>query len=416
MSPDEAAPPPGPPDDPALSDDPALRDQSAEEAGLAQAATDAGSASGAVGRSRSLIGSPTGLLLALAGVVITIYGMRYAAGILNPILLALFLTMGMSPMIQWLRRKGLPPWATLAVVLAIFVVVVLLFLAITAGALTQLDDKLPVYKANLEEMMADVQAWFADRGIDISGLTSGSLEPTSLVEGGGKLIKGAINALSSIGLMIFIILFMVSEVFSFPRKLTDKVKMPASFRRSLDNFSSTTRSYLFTKAWLSAIMTVVVVLIYYAFGTDFALLWGLLFFVMSFIPNIGFVLAVIPPFFVTLLESGFWPAFAVLMLVIVANTIVDSVISPHIMGKSVGLSSLMVFLSLMVWGWALGGIGALIAVPMTLMVKLLFFDSFETTRPISEFMASSPLEEHRKRKREKKAAAAVGAGGSGEGD
>ena len=89
--------------------------------------------------------------------------MRYAADILNPILLALFLTMGMSPMIQWLRRKGLPPWATLAVVLAIFVVVVLLFLAIAAGALTQLDDKLPVYKANLEEMMADVQAWFQPR-------------------------------------------------------------------------------------------------------------------------------------------------------------------------------------------------------------------------------------------------------------
>jgi predicted PurR-regulated permease PerM len=265
-------------------------------------------------------------------------------------------------------------------------------------------------------MMADVEAWFGEQGIDISGLTSGALEPASLVDGGGKLIKGAINALTNIGLMIFIILFMVSEVFSFPRKLTDKVKMPAKFRRSLDNFSSTTRSYLFTKAWLSAIMTVVVVLIYYAFGTDFALLWGLLFFVMSFIPNIGFVLAVIPPFFVTLLASGFWPAFAVLMLVIVANTLVDSVISPHIMGKSVGLSSLMVFLSLMVWGWALGGIGALIAVPMTLMVKLLFFDSYESTRPISEFMSSSPLEEHRKRKREKKVAAAAGAGGSGEGD
>jgi AI-2 transport protein TqsA len=70
----------------------------------------------------------------------------------------------------------------------------------------------------------------------------------------------------------------------------------------------------------------------------------------------------------------------------------------------------------MVWGWALGGIGALIAVPMTLMVKLLFFDSYESTRPISEFMSSSPLEEHRKRKREKRAAAAAGAGGSGDGD
>ncbi len=359
------------------------------------------------GRARQLIGSPTGLLLALAGVVITIYGMRYAADILNPIFLSMFLVMGLSPFIHWLRRKGLPPWATLVVVLILFVAVVLLFLVIAAGSLTQLDEKIPVYQENLSAMTADIQAWFSDHGIDISGLTSGAASPENVMDFFGSLIQGAISALTSIGLMIFIVLFMVSEAFSFPRKLTDKVKMAPNFRQSLDNFSITTRSYLSTKAWLSAIMTVVVVLIYYAFGTDFALLWGLLFFVMSFIPNIGFVIAVIPPFFVTLLESGFWPAFAVLMLVIVANTVVDSVISPRIMGRNVGLSALVVFLSLMVWGWALGGIGALIAVPMTLMVKLLFLDSFESTKPISEFMSSSPLEEHRKQKRRKKAAAAA---------
>ncbi len=162
--------------------------------------------------------------------MITIYGMRYAAGILNPVLLALFLVMGMSPLIHWLRRKGLPPWATLAIVLALFVVVLLLFLAIAAGSITQLDDKLPVYKENLSEMMVDVEAWFSSHGIDISGLTSGSLDPASLVDLSGNLLKGAVDALTSIGLMIFIVLFMVSEVFTFPRKLTDRVKMAAQLQ------------------------------------------------------------------------------------------------------------------------------------------------------------------------------------------
>ena len=367
----------------------------------------AGSTTEAAGRDRNLIGSPTGLLLALAGVVIVIYGMRYAADMLNPILLAMFLVMGISPFIHWLRRKGLPPWATLAVVLVLFVVVVLLFLAIAAGSLTQLDEKLPVYKENLNEMTADAQAWFADQGIDISGLTSGSLEPDNLIAFSGTLIKGAIDALTNIGVMIFVVLFMISEIFTFPRKLTDKVKMGATFRQSLDNFSATTRSYLFTKAWLAAIMTVIVAVIYYAFGVDFALLWALLFFVMSFVPNIGFVLAVIPPFLVTFLESGFWTAVVVLLLVIVANTIVDSLIGPHFMSRSVGLSTLMVFLSLILWLWVLGGVGALIAVPMTLMVKHLFFDSYESTRPLSEFMARGVLEEHRKKKRGKKDQAAA---------
>ncbi len=407
MSSDEATPPPG------LPEDPATEDRSAAEHGLSQVATDADSAFEAVPHSRGLIGSPTGLLLALASVVVIIYGMRYAASILNPILLAMFLVMGISPFIHWLRRKGLPPWATLAVVLVLFVVIVLLFLAIAAGALTQLDDKLPVYKENLSEMTADVQAWFADQGIDISGLTSGTLDPENAVEFSGTLIKGAINALTSIGLMIFIVLFMISEVFSFPRKLTDKVKLTANFRRSLDNFGETTRGYLFTKAWLAAIMTVIVAIIYYVFGTDFALLWALLFFVMSFVPNIGFVLAVIPPFLVTMLESGFWTAVVVLLLVIVFNTLVDSVMGPHFMSRSVGLSSLMCFLSLILWGWVLGGVGALISIPMTLMVKLLFFDSYESTRPLSEFMAKGLLDERRKRRRKKKADEAAAVEGSG---
>ncbi len=406
MSSDEATPVP------ALPEDPHTEDRPAEEGGLVDTATDAGSAAEPVKRGHGLVGSPTGLLLALAGVVVIIYGMRYAASILNPILLALFLVMGISPFIHWLRRKGLPPWATLAVVLVLFVVILLLFLAIAAGSLTQLDDKLPVYKENLSEMTADIQAWFADQGIDISGLTSGTADPDNAIEFSGTLIKGAINALTNIGLMIFIVLFMIGEVFSFPRKLTDKVKLSPNFRRSLDNFGETTRGYLFTKAWLAAIMTVIVAIIYYVFGTDFALLWALLFFVMSFVPNIGFILAVIPPFMVTLLESGFWTAVVVLLLTIIFNTIVDSLMGPHFMSRSVGLSALMCFLSLIIWGWVLGGVGALISVPMTLMVKLLFFDSYDSTRPISEFMAKSPLEEHRKRKRRRKAekAAAEGSG------
>jgi AI-2 transport protein TqsA len=366
-----------------------------------------GSTAEAAGHDRNLIGSPTGLLLALAGVAIVIYGMRNAADILNPVLLAMFLVMGVSPFIHWLRRKGLPPWATLTVMLVLFVVLALLFLAIAAGSLTQLDEKLPVYRENLSAMTADAQAWFSEQGIDISGLTSGSLDAENLVNIVTGLIRGGVNALTNIGLMIFVVLFMISEIFTFPRKLTDKVKLGATFRQSLDNFSATTRSYLFTKAWLAAIMTVIVAVIYYAFGVDFALLWALLFFVMSFVPNIGFVLAVIPPFLVTMLESGFWMAVVVLLLVIVANTIVDSLIGPHFMSRSVGLSTLMVFLSLILWVWVLGGVGALIAVPMTLMVKHLFFDSYPSTRPLSELMARGVLEEHHKKKRGKKEQAAA---------
>ena len=347
---------------------------------------------------RRLLGSPTGLLIALAGVTITLYGMRYASGILNPIFLALFITMGASPVLIWLRRKGVPPWLAVTIVLVAIVILALLFVAIMAASVSQLDDKLPVYKENLSNTMDSVSAWFSDRGIDTSGLVSGAISPPKIIDFVSGLLKSVLNAMSSIMLMILIVLFMISAAYSLPATLAEKMKIPGTFRKSMENFAETTRSYLFTKAWLSLIVAVVVTVIYFIFGVDFALLWGLVFFIFSFIPNIGFVLSVIPPFFVTLLEFGFTRAAIVVIIVIVINAIVDNGLSPRIMGRSVGLSSLVVFLSLVLWGWVFGGIGALISVPLTLMVKLLFFDSYESTRPISMFM-SAGITSGKKRKK-----------------
>ena len=135
-------------------------------------------------------------------------------------------------------------------------------------------------------------------------------------------------------------------------------------------------------------MAVVCTLIYWAFGVDFALVWGILFFLLSFVPNIGFILSVVPPFFVCLLEFGITRAVIVVVVIVVANSVVDNLVAPKIMGRSVGLSSLTIFLSLFFWSWVLGGLGALMSVPLTLMVKLLFFDSFDSTRTISEIMAT----------------------------
>ncbi len=170
---------------------------------------------------------------------------------------------------------------------------------------------------------------------------------------------------------------------------------------SFANFGETVKTFLFTKAWLSGLVAVMVTAIYYIFGVDFALVWGLLFFVMSFIPNVGFILSVVPVFFITLLEFGFSRAAVVVSIVIVINTIVDNYFSPKIMGKNLGLSTLTVFVSVFFWGWVLGGLGALMSVPLMLMVKLLFFDSFESTQAISDLMAT-PVREFGKQKRHKK--------------
>jgi len=333
------------------------------------------------------LGGPTALLVTLACVVIVIFGMRYAADVLNPILTAMFVVMGLSPVLRWLRSRGVPPWLAIVIVLALFLAVAAVFIGALASSFGQLNSRLPFYQENLSGTMADVQRWFADHGINASGLLSDVLTPARIMGFVSSLVGTVLGTLSDVFIMLLIVIFMLSEVYSFPRNLHEKLHLSERFAKAFGNFGDVTRSYLFTKAWISAISAIINIAVYFAFGVDFALLWGLLFFLLSFIPNIGFVLSVIPPFFVTLLEFGFTRAIIVIVVVIVFNAIVDNMIAPRFMGRSVGLSTLAVFLSVVIWAWVLGPVGALISIPLTLMVKLLFLDSYDSTRPLSLFLA-----------------------------
>ncbi len=363
--------------------------------------TESSSAGQEGGTKREALSGPVRLLLPIALAAGIIYAMKFSAGILNPILLALFLTMGASPALAWMRRRGMAAWLCIVIVAVVLVAAVTLFMLIMLSAVTQLDEKMPVYQENLQQMEANATAWFADRGIDISGLTSGSLSPDAAVSAVKGLLSSIVNVMGSIFWIILLLLFMVAEAYALPRRLVDDIRTNDRVTRSFADFGETVRIFLFTKGWLSALVAVMVTVIYLAFGVDFAVVWGLLFFVLSFIPNIGFMLSVIPVFFITLLEFGFPRAAVVVILVIVINTIVDNYFSPKIMGKSVGLSTLTVFLSVFFWGWVLGGLGALMSVPLMLAVKLLFFDSFESTRTISDLMGT-PVRELGKHKEGKK--------------
>jgi AI-2 transport protein TqsA len=338
------------------------------------------------GGTKALRNNPTGLLLGLACTVIVILGMRYAAVILNPVLVALFVVMGLSPVLDWLRRRGVPAWLTVTIVLVGFLIVAGAFVAVLISYVGQLDDRLNLYQSNLSHMYSSIQTWFAGHGIDASGFLWDILTPERITSSVSSLLGSVVDALNNIVLMIMIVAFMLSQVYSFPRKVYARFQLSKRFEESFQGFGEVTRSYLFTKGWLACIAAIVSTGVYFAFGVDFALLWGVVFFILSFIPNFGFVLSVIPPFVVTLLESSFTRAILLVVVIVVMNTIVDNMIAPRFMGRSVGLSTLAVFLSLIFWAWVLGPVGALISIPLTLMVKLLFFDSYESTRSISLFL------------------------------
>ncbi len=382
------------PEDPEQQNRPAGQDE------FAQNADDSRASLGWAAPHRDLLHSPTGLLLALACATIVLYGMRYSRSILAPIFLAMFVVMGLSPILHWLRRKGMPPWATITIVLIGFVAAAGLLVAIIAGSLGQLSSTLPVYQQNLTRIVSDVQSWFAGHDIDISGLTSNVLRPDKIIGWISSFVRFLIGLLTNAFLLILIVAFMIAEVYSFPRKVHDRLSISPKLAETFKSFGDVTRTFLFTLTWLNLLTAVIVVAVYYAFGVDFALLWGLLFFLLSFIPNIGFILSVIPVFFVTLLEFGFTRAAIVVAIVIFFNGLVNNAVAPRFLGQRTGLTTLAVFLSLVLWAWVLGPIGALMSVPLMLMVKLLFFDSYESTRPLSAIISPSGGRRNRKKRGE----------------
>jgi len=348
---------------------------------------------------------PTRLLLTLAALVIIVVGMRYASGVLNPIFVALFVVMGISPVLDWMRRRRVPAWAAITIVTVCFLALAAALGGILASYVGTFGERLDVYQAKLSEMVTNAQGWLGGHGIDTTSEYFSSLfdveRITNSIQG---LLFSIVDAFNSVFLILLVILFVLAQVYSFPSRIYAKLCLSSGFETRFKGFSEVTRSYLFTKGWLALVAAILSTGVYYAFGVDFALLWGIFFFVLSFIPNFGFIISVIPPFVLTILEFGWTRAGLVLLVIVVMNTIVDNILAPRLMSRSVGLSTLAVFLSLIIWAWILGPVGALISVPLTLMVKLLVFDSYESTRFLSMFltggrrMISGP--ERRRQKRQ----------------
>jgi predicted PurR-regulated permease PerM len=121
-------------------------------------------------------------------------------------------------------------------------------------------------------------------------------------------------------------------------------------------------------------------------GVDFSLLWGLLAFLLNFIPNVGSIIAAIPAVLMALLQFGTTGALATLVVFVVVNTVIGTLLEPRIMGQRMNLSPLIVFVSLVFWGWLWGPLGMLLSVPLTMAIRIML-EGNEQTRPFAVLMA-----------------------------
>lgn len=309
-------------------------------------------------------------LLVAACLVIVIAGLRAAAPLILPLLIALFMAMISLPLLNWLQRLGLPnPLAIGLTVLAALLVLGTL-VAMVGASVGDFTEQAPHYKDRLDELSAGPLTWLGERGIDLSDLSrAAQLNPGRIMDWVAATFRGIAGMLSNLLLVFLTIIFILAEAAGFP----DKLRVAFGKAQSSEHFARLRREvqrYLATKTLISLTTGTTVAVALALIGVDFALLWGVLAFILDYIPNLGSILAAIPPVLLATVQLGLGHAVAVAAVYLAINMILGNFVEPYLMGRRLGLSGLVVFLSLVFWGWVWGPVGMLLSVPLTMVVKI----------------------------------------------
>jgi AI-2 transport protein TqsA len=347
------------------------------------------SARGLVGQARPFALT---VLVVTAGLTITLAGVRSIADIVGPVFLALVITVTLHPIRLWLERGHLPTWATsLVMLVAAYLVLVLLTLALIVS-FAQLAELLPQYTGQLEDGVENAVNTLRHLGVrqeQIDAIVD-AIDPGQLIDLALSVLSGTLGVLGSLVFLFTVLLFMAFDTDSTRRSLATLGERFPNPVAALANFARSTRSYMSVCAGFGLVVAVIDGVVLYLMDVQGAFVWGVLAFVTNFIPNIGFVIGVIPPALIALFDSGPDLMIWVIVVYCVINFVIQSVIQPRVVGSTVGLSPLLTFLSLVFWTWVVGPVGALLAVPLTLLTKALLIEADPRTRWALPLIAGTP--------------------------
>ncbi len=317
------------------------------------------------------------VLVGLAALTITLAGIRSVGGIIGPAFLAVVLIITVYPLRSWLVERRVPSWAaSLVLLLSVYLLLVLVTLAlvISVGRLAVLvQDYIPQINGYVD----DVTGWLRGRGVgsDQVDAIRDAVDVGSLVGIATDLLSGILGVLSDLGFVATLLLFLAFDASPTMKRIGELGDRRPDFVDALASFARGTRSYMAVSAGFGFIVAVIDVGALLIIGVPGAFVWGVLAFVTNFIPNVGFVIGVVPPALIALLDGGVGMMVVVVVVFTVINFVVQSVIQPRIVGDAVGLSATLTFLSLVFWGWAIGALGALLAVPLSLLLKALLVEA-----------------------------------------
>jgi AI-2 transport protein TqsA len=327
-------------------------------------------------------------VLILASFIIVVAGMKAASSILVPFFLAVFIAVICAPPLFWLKRKGVPKVLALILILAAILIVGLLFGALIGPSLNDFLRSLPDYQERLSTHIAASISWLRGKGVNIPAEeVPHALNPGWVMNLAGGIFTALSSVLTNAFLILLTVVFILLEAADLPKKLRIVLKNPERSLSTIERFSQDAKRYLVIKTLISAATGLAIWLWLLILGVDYPVLWGTLVFLLNYVPNIGSVIAALPAVLLALVQLGVGSALLTVLGFLVVNGVIGNILEPKLMGKGLSLSALVVFLSLVFWGWVLGPIGMILSVPMTSLVKIAL-ESYEETRGLAVMLGS----------------------------
>lgn len=311
-------------------------------------------------------------LLAAASVVVIVAGMKAAGSLLVPFLLAAFIALLCSPALFWLRRHGVSNTLALLIVVVGLLGIGAFFGGLLSTSINEFTRLLPSYQARFGSVIADGMNHLARLGVDFgtSPEAANPFDPQTAMGIAGNLVGSLGKFVNNAFLIFLVVFFMLLEASSMPSKMNEAFGESPRLEGQVGEVITAVRRYLVIKTIASIVTGVLVYLGLIALEVKFAPLWGLVAFLMNFVPAVGSVLAAIPTIALALVDFGLEGAIAVAILYLFVNVSIGTFIEPQILGQGVGLSPLVVVTSLVFWGFVLGPVGMVLAVPLTVILRI----------------------------------------------
>lgn len=319
-------------------------------------------------------------LLILAAFVIVIAGMREASTLLVPFFLAIFIAVLCSPPLNWLRRRGVPNWLAILVIMLIIISIAVMLGTIFGRSLRGFAADMPFYASRLQIMADELLIWLQSQGLNVdSNQWREWVRPDAMLPYARTLLGSLGGIAANAFLIILTVVFILAEEASLQDKLERTLKNSEREVLAIFKITHSINNYMAIKAVVSLVTGLLAWLLCVAVGVEYPILWGTLAFLFNFVPTLGSLLSAIPPVLLALVQISPLSALVVAGGYVLINVIMGNILEPRIMGRGLGLSPLIVLMSLVFWGWVLGPVGMLLSVPLTMMVKIAL-EAFPETR------------------------------------